>query len=201
MSAIGPKAEVKSGYCHQPRWAFAVGGIARRVIQAPKPEPRIMRYACSKGRNATPVTLIVSARAEAANCWKYSRAARARPRRRRTHVFGEVRVATLALLTFSALSGRRSCGVVITKFSGHTVTFRSSPTVCADTPRLLSASTCILSGKPPRAIWSAAVLLGLCPNRLAGDLTRSVAVRWCDGEVVGSVDTSRMSASPPIATN
>jgi len=44
MSAMGPKAEVKSVYCHWPRWAFAFGGIARRVIQAPKPEPRIMRY-------------------------------------------------------------------------------------------------------------------------------------------------------------
>jgi hypothetical protein len=30
------------------------------------------------------------------------------------YVFGEVRVATLALLTFTALSGLRSCGVVIT---------------------------------------------------------------------------------------
>jgi hypothetical protein len=41
---------------------------------------------------------------------------------RRTYVFGEVRVATLALLTFTVLSGRRSSGVVITKFSGHAVT-------------------------------------------------------------------------------
>jgi hypothetical protein len=38
--------------------------------------------------------------------------------------FGEVRVAILALLTFTALSGFRSCGVVTTKFSGHAVTFR-----------------------------------------------------------------------------
>ena len=37
----------------------------------------------------------------------------------------------------------------------------SSPTVCADTPRFLSASTRILSGNPPRAMWSAAVLLAL----------------------------------------
>ena len=42
--------------------------------------------------------------------------------------FGEVRVATLALLTFTALSAWRSCGVVITRFSNH-VTSRSSRTV------------------------------------------------------------------------
>src|ERR1700756_2373381 len=41
---VPPEADVKSGYCHRPRWPFAVGGIARRVIQAPKPELRIMRY-------------------------------------------------------------------------------------------------------------------------------------------------------------
>src|SRR6516165_3286906 len=46
--------------------------------------------------------------------------------------FGETRVAPVALLTFTALSGSRSCGVVITKFSGHVVTLRSSPTVFAD---------------------------------------------------------------------
>jgi hypothetical protein len=78
-----------------------------------------------------------------------------------SYVLGEVRVATPALLTFTALSGRRSAGVVITKFSGHTVTFRSSPTVCADIPMFRSASTRIFSGKPPRAMWSAAMLLGL----------------------------------------
>src|SRR3989440_5261622 len=44
MSASAPEADVKSGYCHRPRWPFAVGGIARRVIQDPKPELRIMRY-------------------------------------------------------------------------------------------------------------------------------------------------------------
>src|SRR5215204_4110575 len=44
MSASAPEADVKLGYCHRPRWPFAVGGIARRVIQAPKPELRIMRY-------------------------------------------------------------------------------------------------------------------------------------------------------------
>jgi hypothetical protein len=68
------------------------------------------------------------------------------------YVFGEVRVATLALLTLTTLSGRLSSGVVMTKFSGQAATFRSSPTVCADTPRFLSASTRILSGKPPRAM-------------------------------------------------
>src|SRR5438034_39460 len=87
--------------------------------------------------------------------------------------FGEVRVATLALLTFTALSGWRSSGVVITKFSGHAATFRSSPTVCAVTPRFLSASTRILSGKPPRAMWSAAVLLGL--YRIRSSLTAETA--------------------------
>src|SRR5436189_1713744 len=44
MSASAPEADVKSGYCHRRRWPFAVGGIARGVIQAPEPEPRIMRY-------------------------------------------------------------------------------------------------------------------------------------------------------------
>jgi hypothetical protein len=55
--------------------------------------------------------------------------------------FGETRVATLALLIFTALSGRCSGGVVITKFSGHAVIFRSSPTLVADTPMPASAST------------------------------------------------------------
>jgi hypothetical protein len=75
--------------------------------------------------------------------------------------FGETRVARLTLLTFTALSVLRSCGVVITKFSGHAATFRSSPTVLAETPMLGSTSTRILSGKPPRAIWSAGMFLGL----------------------------------------
>jgi hypothetical protein len=73
--------------------------------------------------------------------------------------FGETRVATLALLTFTALSGWRSSGVVIAKFSAHSVILRSSPTVFADTRIFGSTSTRILSGKPPRAIWSAAMLL------------------------------------------
>jgi hypothetical protein len=75
--------------------------------------------------------------------------------------FGEVRVATLALLIFTALSGWRSCGVVITKFSDHVVIFRSSPTVFADMPVPTSASTRILAGKPPRAMSSASMLLHL----------------------------------------
>src|SRR5262249_5390171 len=41
------------------------------------------------------------------------------------------------------------------------VTLRSSPTVFADTPVPTSASTCILAGKPPRAMSSAAMLLHL----------------------------------------
>ena len=36
-------------------------------------------------------------------------------RSRCAYCFGEVRVAALALLTFTALSGWRSCGIVITK--------------------------------------------------------------------------------------
>src|SRR2546423_9782699 len=92
------------------------------------------------------------------------------------YVFGEVRVATLALLTLTTLSGWRSSGVVMAKFSGHAATFRSSPTVCADTPRFLSASTRILSGKPPRAICSAAVLLGL--YRIRASLTARTAYHF-----------------------
>ena len=75
--------------------------------------------------------------------------------------FGEVRVARLALLIFTAMSGSHSCGVVITKFSDHVVTFRSSPTVFADTPVPTSASTCILAGKLGRTMSSAAMLLHL----------------------------------------
>ena len=47
----------------------------------------------------------------------------------RAYGFGETRVATFALLTFTALSLSRSCGVVIAKLSGHAASFRSSPTV------------------------------------------------------------------------
>src|SRR5215467_4841862 len=79
----------------------------------------------------------------------------------RLYCFGEVRVATLALLIFTALSGWCSRGVAMTKFSGHVVTFRSSPTVFADTPVPTSASTRILAGKPPRAMSSAAMFLHL----------------------------------------
>src|SRR5215472_14771633 len=75
--------------------------------------------------------------------------------------FGENRVATVTLLTITTLPGRRSCGTAMAKFSGHAVTFRSSPTVFADTRMPGSACTRILSGKPPRAIWRAAMLLGL----------------------------------------
>src|SRR5262245_51885292 len=78
-----------------------------------------------------------------------------------TYDFGVVRVATFALLTFTALLGSPCCGVVTAKFSGHAVIFRSSPTVFGDGWMLGSTSTRILSGKPPRATWSAAMLLGL----------------------------------------
>src|SRR5262249_59800321 len=79
----------------------------------------------------------------------------------RLYSFGEVRVATLALLIFTALSRCRSCGVVMTKLSDHVVTFRSSPTVLADTPVPTSASTRMLAGKPLRAMSSAAMFLHL----------------------------------------
>jgi hypothetical protein len=65
------------------------------------------------------------------------------------------------LLIFTVLSGWRSRGVVIAKFSDHVVIFRSSPTVFADTPVPASASTRILAGKPLRAMSSAAMLLHL----------------------------------------
>jgi hypothetical protein len=39
-----PKAELKQGYRHLPRRSRRVDDVARRVIQASKPEPRIMRY-------------------------------------------------------------------------------------------------------------------------------------------------------------
>ena len=79
----------------------------------------------------------------------------------RATTLAENRVATVALLTITTLPGRRSCGTAMAKFSGHAVTFRSSPTVFADTRMPGSACTRILSGKPPRAIWRAAMLLGL----------------------------------------
>jgi Putative transposase of IS4/5 family (DUF4096) len=44
MSAVPPKAEVKSGIRNCRDGPLQVDGIARRVIQAPKPGPRIMRY-------------------------------------------------------------------------------------------------------------------------------------------------------------
>src|SRR6266702_6079549 len=75
--------------------------------------------------------------------------------------FGENRVATLALLTTTTLPGRRSCGTAMAKFSGHAFTFRSWPTVFAETRMSGSVCTRILSGKPPRAMWRAATLLGL----------------------------------------
>lgn len=75
--------------------------------------------------------------------------------------FGETRVATLALLTLMALPGSRSGGVVMAKFSGHAATFRSSPTVFADTPIPGSTSTRIRSGQPPRSVWSAATFFAL----------------------------------------
>jgi hypothetical protein len=79
----------------------------------------------------------------------------------RLYCFGDTRAFILALLIFTAPSGWCCCGVVITKFSNHAVTFRSSPTVVADTPMSGSASTRILPGKPPRAMWSAGNAFGL----------------------------------------
>jgi hypothetical protein len=68
--------------------------------------------------------------------------------REQPYDFGEVRLATLALLTFTVLSEWRSRGVVIARSPGQVVSFRSSPTVFADTPMPRSTSTRILSGKP-----------------------------------------------------
>src|SRR5262249_56699769 len=45
--------------------------------------------------------------------------------------FGETRVALVALLTFTVPAGSIAGGVVTTKFSGHAVSFRSSPTLAA----------------------------------------------------------------------
>jgi len=59
---------------------------------------------------------------------------------KRLYCFGDVRVATLALLTFTTFSSW-PCGVIIAKFSGHAVTFLSSPTVFADTLMYGSTST------------------------------------------------------------
>jgi hypothetical protein len=70
--------------------------------------------------------------------------------------FGETRVAALAFPTLTVLWGSRPSGVVTAKFAGHAVTLRRSPTVFADTPMSGSTSTRILSGKLPRANWSAA---------------------------------------------
>jgi hypothetical protein len=85
--------------------------------------------------------------------------------------FGVARLAT-TLLTITILSGWRSSGVVIAKFSAQVVAFRSSQTVLAETPVDWSALTRIRSGKPPRAKWSAATFFGLyrmmtSPNRQA----------------------------------
>jgi hypothetical protein len=74
--------------------------------------------------------------------------------------FGVARLAT-TLLTITTLSGWRSSGVVIAKFSAQVVAFRSSPTVLAETPVDRSALTRIRSGKPPRARWSPATFFGL----------------------------------------
>jgi hypothetical protein len=49
--------------------------------------------------------------------------------------FGAQRVATSALLTFTALLASRSCGIVIAEFSGHAVALRSSPTVFGNVGR------------------------------------------------------------------
>jgi hypothetical protein len=47
MSAMPPKAEVNSEHSQQRHRPLRVDGAARDVIQAPKPEPRIMRYELS----------------------------------------------------------------------------------------------------------------------------------------------------------
>src|SRR5262249_14253224 len=52
-------------------------------------------------------------------------------------------------------------GVVMAKFAGHTVSFRRSLTLFADTPMSRSTSTRIRSGQLPRSVWSAATLFTL----------------------------------------
>src|SRR5229473_702040 len=47
MSAMPPKAEVNSEHSRKRHRPLRVDGAARDVIQAPKPEPRIMRYELS----------------------------------------------------------------------------------------------------------------------------------------------------------
>jgi hypothetical protein len=97
--------------------------------------------------------------------------------------FGETRVGLLALLTLMVPSGLRSGGVVMAKFSGHDATFRSSPTVLADTPTSSSTSTCIRSGQPSRSVCSEAIFFTLyrtgtlLPGRMAGPPT-SFAAGW-----------------------
>ena len=54
--------------------------------------------------------------------------------------------------------------------------------LCAHTPRFLSASTRILSGKPPRAMWRAAVLLGLYRIRASLIADISLALFYVAGE-------------------
>src|SRR5205823_14523340 len=75
--------------------------------------------------------------------------------------FGAYRLDTVTLLTITALPGKRSCGTATARFSGHAATFRSWPTVFAETPTFRSVSTRMLFGNPPRAMWSAATFFGL----------------------------------------
>jgi hypothetical protein len=115
----------------------------------------------------------------------------------------------LILLTFTAPSS--PCGVVITKFSGHAVTFRSSPMVVADTSMSRSATTCILFGKPPIAMWSAATLFGLYRMRFSRSLplptaecrkqhtTCSCSRRWgqCSPRCCARAASGHATAVPP----
>jgi hypothetical protein len=84
--------------------------------------------------------------------------------------FGDVRVATLALLTLNAPPEPRSCGVDIAKLSGHAVTLRSAPTVFADILMSASTSTRIRSGRPPSASCRAAIVLGLYRMKLSAGM-------------------------------
>jgi hypothetical protein len=56
--------------------------------------------------------------------------------------FGDTRAFKLTLLIFTPLSGWCSSGVVITKFSGHAVTFRIVEMLCSSQPQF--------SRSPPR---------------------------------------------------
>jgi hypothetical protein len=126
------------------------------------------------------------------------------------YCFGDTRVATLAFITLTVLLGFRSCGITTAKFPGQAVTFRSSPTVFADTPMSGSAFTGILFDRPPRTMSSAAALLGLyCIIRAESQPVQRptrVNCEFCNAKEMSGLGHQRtfalqrpMSALPPKA--